>query len=146
VLASVTCGFAPTLGALVGARFVQGAAAAAVMPASMALLREAYPEARPRGRAVAVWAMGGAVASSCGPVLGGALTQVDWRLIFFLNVLVGAVALVLLARACPSVPRAVPFDALGQVTAAVAMGSAARPHEQGRCRPSLPPTRAYAST
>ncbi|OAP23411.1 Multidrug resistance protein stp [Amycolatopsis sp. M39] len=121
VLASVACGFAPALGTLVAARFVQGTAAAAVMPASMALLREAYPEARARGRAVAVWAMGGAVASSCGPVLGGALTEVDWRLIFFLNVPVGAVALVLLARARRSAPRAVPFDVPGQVTAAVAM-------------------------
>ncbi|WP_244194831.1 MFS transporter [Amycolatopsis echigonensis] len=121
VLASVACGLTPGLGALVAARFVQGAAAAAVMPASMALLREAYPEARVRGRAVAVWAMGGAVASSCGPVLGGALTQVDWRLIFFLNVPVGAVALVLLSRARRSVPRVVPFDVLGQVTAGIAM-------------------------
>ncbi len=121
VLASVACGFAPGLGTLVAARFVQGAAAAAVMPASTALLREAYPEARARGRAVAVWAMGGAVASSCGPVLGGALTAVDWRLIFFLNVPVGAVALVLLARARRSAPRAAPFDVPGQVTAAVAM-------------------------
>ncbi|WP_432876874.1 MFS transporter [Kribbella sp. CA-245084] len=121
VLASAACGFAPSLGSLIAARFVQGAAAAAVMPASMALLREAYPEARARGRAVAVWAMGGAVASSCGPVLGGALTQVDWRLIFCLNVPVGVVALVLLARARTSLPRAVPFDVLGQVTGAVAM-------------------------
>ena len=121
VLASVACGFAPSLGTLVAARFVQGAAAAAVMPASMALLREAYPEARVRGRAVAVWAMGGAVASSCGPVLGGALTQLDWRLIFFLNVPVGAVALVLLSRARRSTPRVVPFDVLGQVTAGIAM-------------------------
>ncbi|MFE5566596.1 MFS transporter [Amycolatopsis japonica] len=121
VVASVACGFAPDLAALVAARFVQGAAAAGVMPASMALLREAYPDARTRGRAIAVWAMGGAVASSCGPVLGGALTQLDWRLVFFLNVPVGAVALVLLSRARRSVPRAVPFDVLGQVTSGIAM-------------------------
>lgn len=121
VLASLGCGLAPSLGTLVAARFVQGAAAAALMPASMALLREAYPDARARGRAVAVWAMGGAVASSTGPVLGGALTQLDWRLIFFLNLPAGAIALTLLTRARRSQPRLVPFDVVGQTTGAVAM-------------------------
>lgn len=121
VLASVACGLAPSLGALVAARFVQGAAAATIMPASMALLREACPETRSRGRAVAVWAMGGAVGSSCGPVLGGALTQLDWRLIFFLNLPVGAIALTLLTRTRPSLRRLVPFDVPGQATGAMAM-------------------------
>lgn len=98
VLASVACGLAPTLGLLVAARFIQGAAAAAMMPASMALIRQAYHEQRARARAVGIWAMGGAVASSSGPVLGGVLTLIDWRLIFFINVPVGMVALLLLAR------------------------------------------------
>jgi MFS family permease len=55
----------------------------------MALIRQAFPDARARGRAVGVWAMGGAVASSSGPVLGGVLNLVDWRLIFFINVPAG---------------------------------------------------------
>jgi MFS family permease len=50
-----------------------------MMPASMALIRQAFPEAKARGRAVGVWAMGGAVASSSGPVLGGVLNLIDWR-------------------------------------------------------------------
>jgi DHA2 family methylenomycin A resistance protein-like MFS transporter len=79
VLASVGCSLAPNLPLLVAARFVQGAAAAAMMPASMALIRQAFPEAKARGRAVGVWAMGGAVASSSGPVLGGVLNLIDWR-------------------------------------------------------------------
>jgi len=120
VLASVACGLAPSLGELVAARFVQGAAAAAMMPSSMALIRQAFPEPKARGRAVGVWAMGGAVASSSGPVLGGVLNLVDWRLIFFLNVPAGAVAL--LARTQRSQPRVVPFDLVGQVTGVLAMG------------------------
>lgn len=123
VLASVACGLAPTMGALVAARFVQGSAAAAMMPASMALIRQAYPDARVRGRAVGIWAMGGAVAASSGPVLGGVLALVDWRLIFFINVPVGAVALLLLARTNRSPVRHVPFDPTGQVTGVLAMGA-----------------------
>jgi DHA2 family methylenomycin A resistance protein-like MFS transporter len=122
VLASVACGLAPSMGALVGARFVQGAAAAVMMPSSMALIGRAYPDPVERGRAVAVWALGGSVASSAGPVLGGLLTLVSWRLIFFVNVPVGVLALLRLARTQPSPHRPVPFDWAGQVTAVLAMG------------------------
>jgi MFS transporter, DHA2 family, methylenomycin A resistance protein len=120
--ASVACGLAPTIGVLVAARFVQGAAAAVMMPSSMAMIGQAYPAPVTRARAVAMWAMGGAVASSSGPVLGGFLTLVSWRLIFFVNVPVGAVALVLLARTGPSPRRPAPFDPAGQLTAVLAMG------------------------
>src|SRR4051794_38563529 len=61
VVASAACGLAPGLAALVAARFLQGAAAAVMMPSSMALLGQAYPDPVERARAVAVWAMGGAV-------------------------------------------------------------------------------------
>jgi DHA2 family methylenomycin A resistance protein-like MFS transporter len=90
VLASAGCAAAPDIVALVMARFMQGGAAAVMMPASMTLIRQAYPAAKARGRAVGVWAMGGAVASSSGPVLGGALSLIDWRLIFLINVPVGS--------------------------------------------------------
>src|SRR5207248_5236339 len=95
VAASTACGLAPSLGALVVARFVQGAAAAVMMPSSMALIGQAYPDPAKRARAVAMWAMGGAVASSSGPVMGGLLTLISWRMIFFINLPVGAVALLL---------------------------------------------------
>jgi MFS transporter, DHA2 family, methylenomycin A resistance protein len=122
VVASAACGLAPSLGALVVARFVQGAAAAVMMPASMALISHAYPDPAKRARAVALWAMGGAVASSAGPVLGGLLTMISWRMIFCINLPVGAVALLLLARTERSPHRQVPFDWVGQVTAVLAMG------------------------
>jgi EmrB/QacA subfamily drug resistance transporter len=122
VVASVACGVAPTLGLLVAARFLQGAAAAALMPASMALIRQAYHDPVARGRAVGVWAMGGAVASSAGPVLGGVLTVIDWRLIFFINVPVGAIALLLLARTGASGRSPAALDSVGQLTGVLAMG------------------------
>ncbi|HKU09887.1 MAG TPA: MFS transporter [Sinomonas sp.] len=122
VAASLACGLAPGLGALVAARFVQGAAAAVMMPASMALIGQAFPDPIRRARAVAIWAMGGAVASTSGPVLGGLLNLVSWRLIFLVNLPVGIVALILLARARRSTRREVPFDWAGQTTAVLAMG------------------------
>ena len=122
VAASAACGLAPSLGALVIARFAQGAAAAVLMPASMALIGQAYADPTRRARAVAVWAMGGAVASSSGPVLGGLLSLASWRLIFAINLPVGAAALALLAWTKRSPHRAVPFDWAGQVTAVLAMG------------------------
>jgi MFS transporter, DHA2 family, methylenomycin A resistance protein len=122
VLASAACGLAPGLGVLVAARLVQGAAAAVMMPSSMALIGQAFPDPVRRARAVAMWAMGGAVASSAGPVAGGLLTLASWRLIFFINVPAGAAALALLARTPPSPCRPAPFDWAGQVTAVLAMG------------------------
>lgn len=122
IVSSAACGVAPTISTLVAARFVQGGAAALIMPSSMALLGQAYPDPIKRGRAVAVWAMGGAVASSCGPVVGGVLTLASWRAIFFINVPVGIAALVLLAGTGASPRRQVRFDWVGQLTAVLALG------------------------
>ena len=122
VLASAACGLAPALPALVAARLVQGSAAAALMPASMTLVSHAYPDPARRARALGLWAMGGAAASTAGPLLGGVLTTVSWRLIFFVNVPTGAAALLLLARAARSPRHSVPFDWAGQIAAVAAMG------------------------
>ncbi|MEU8684797.1 MFS transporter [Streptomyces sp. NPDC048611] len=123
-LASAACGLAPGLGVLVAARLVQGAAAAVMMPASLALVRQGFPDQAKRAQAIAVWTVGGAVAVAAGPVLGGALTAtVGWRWIFFVNLPAALLALALLARvpASPRLPAR--LDVVGQVTAVVAMGS-----------------------
>ena len=123
VLASAVCGAAPNLGVLVAARLVQGAGAAMVVPASLALLRETFPDPAERAKAIALWGVSGSVGAAAGPVAGGLLTVIDWRMIFFVNLPVGAVALMLLRRA-PSSPRQeVPFDWTGQVAAVAAMGA-----------------------
>ncbi|MFH9672176.1 MFS transporter [Streptomyces sp. NPDC017405] len=121
-LASAACGLAPGLAALIGARVVQGVAAAVVLPASLALVRQAYTDPARRARAVALWAAGGSVAVALGPVAGGALTTAwDWRGIFFVNLPLGAVALVLLLRAPRSERRPAPLDLPGQATAVIAL-------------------------
>lgn len=121
LVASVACALAPTLGALIAARAVQGAAAAVMLPASMALIREAFPEARERAHALGIWAVGGAVAGAVGPILGGALTTLDWRLVFAINLPVCVVMLVMLVRVGPSARRPARFDAAGQLLALLAL-------------------------
>ncbi|MFG2130117.1 MFS transporter [Streptomyces sp. NPDC048751] len=121
-LASAACGLAPNLPALIAARTVQGLAAAVVLPASLALVRQAYPDPARRARATAVWTAGGSVAVALGPVAGGALTTAwDWRGVFFINLPLGAVALALLLRAPRSERRPAPLDLPGQATAALAL-------------------------
>ncbi|WP_217544137.1 MFS transporter [Streptomyces sp. GbtcB6] len=121
-LASAACGLAPTLPVLIGARVVQGAAAAVVLPASLSLVRHAYADPAQRAKAVALWGAGGSVALALGPVAGGALTAAwNWRGIFFINLPLGAVALLLLVRAPRSERRPAPLDLPGQLTAVVTL-------------------------
>jgi DHA2 family methylenomycin A resistance protein-like MFS transporter len=121
IAASAACGAAASLPMLVAARIVQGFGAAMITPTSLALIREAYADAAQRGRAIAYWALGGSVAAAAGPVVGGVLTQVGWRLIFFVNLPVGVAALAVLTHVAQSPRRAARFDWTGQASAVVAL-------------------------
>lgn len=122
-LASAACGFAPNLGFMIIARFLQGSAAAVMMPSSMALISYAYPDKIKRARAIAIWAVGGSIASSSGPILGGILSEMNWRLIFFINVPTAIVALWILRHTPQSSHKKEAFDWTGQITAILAMGA-----------------------
>ena len=123
VAASVACGFAPSLPVLIIARLVQGVGAAMVTPTSLSLIREAFPDARQRAHAIGMWAVGGSVAAAAGPIVGGLLAAVDWRIIFFLNVPVGIAALLALRVVAPSPRRRARFDVPGQVTAIIGLAA-----------------------
>ncbi|MEK2472490.1 MFS transporter [Streptomyces noursei] len=121
-VASLACAVSPTLGALTAARVVQGSAAAVLVPASLALIRQAFPDRVARARGIALWTLGGAVAIAAGPVLGGLLTTTwTWRAVFFLNAPAGIAACLTLLRAAPSPRHRAPFDLPGQVTAVLAL-------------------------
>lgn len=122
ILASAACGLAPSLSFLIGARVLQGIGAALLTPTCLSLIREAFHEADERAKAIAYWALGGSVAAAAGPVLGGLLTQVNWRLIFFVNLPVGLAALIALNRVAPSPKQRVRFDWTGQLTAVLGLG------------------------
>src|SRR6266576_647325 len=94
---SALCGLAPSLPALVGARVVQAAGAAVLMPASLGLLLPEFP-AQERAAAIGVLAAVGGVAAAAGPPLGGVLVEASWRLVFLVNLPVGAIAAVYGAR------------------------------------------------
>jgi len=99
-MGSVLCGLAPGVGALIAARVVQAAGAGAMVPASLSLLLAAVPPAA-RPKALGTWSALGALGAALGPVIGGALVQVDWRWVFWINVPVGLVAVWLAGRVVP---------------------------------------------
>lgn len=121
VASSAACAFANGIAFLIAARFIQGIGAAMMTPASLAMIGEAFPDPIEKARAIGVWAAGGAVASASGPLVGGALTMLSWRLIFLINLPVGAIALWLLWSVPRSPCRPSPFDWGGQLTSFVAL-------------------------
>ncbi|MFK3983373.1 MFS transporter [Micromonospora sp. NPDC050397] len=96
-VSSLACGLAPGPGVLIAARAVQGVGAAAMFATTFALLNSAYV-GRDRGTAYGIWGAVSGASAAVGPILGGLLTDgVSWRWIFFVNLPVSAVALVLCA-------------------------------------------------
>jgi DHA2 family methylenomycin A resistance protein-like MFS transporter len=97
--ASLACGAAPSAGALIAARAVQGAGAALLLPGTLAIVTHAFPEAGEQARAIGVWASIGSLALPAGPLLGGALTAAfGWRAVFLVNVPIVIAALVAAKR------------------------------------------------
>jgi EmrB/QacA subfamily drug resistance transporter len=123
--ASAWCGFAPSLAQLVAARSLQGAAAALLVPGSLALLAAAYPPER-RGRAIGTWSGATAITATLGPLLGGWLVDnASWRWVFFLNLPLAAAVLLLCRTRVPESrdPEAAPhLDGPGALLATAGLG------------------------
>lgn len=90
---SALCGAAPSVAALVAARVVQAAGAAFLLPTALALLLPEFAPAE-RPMAIGIWSAVGGVAAAAGPPVGGLLVHISWRLVFLVNLPVGAVAVV----------------------------------------------------
>ncbi|NED99178.1 DHA2 family efflux MFS transporter permease subunit [Phytoactinopolyspora halotolerans] len=121
-VASLLCGFAETPAQLIAARAAQGAGAATLTPLSLTLLAAAVPERR-RGLAIGLWSAANGAAISLGPVVGGAVASgLEWRWVFWINVPIGAIALVLARRLLTESRGAdVPVDVAGMVLISAAI-------------------------
>lgn len=121
-LASLWCGLTNSVGALIVARIVQGLGASMITPQTMAIITRIFPAER-RGRATALWGATAGVALLVGPLLGGVLIDgLNWRWIFFVNVPVGVIGLVMAARLVPRLPtHPHRFDWLGVALSGVGM-------------------------
>jgi DHA2 family methylenomycin A resistance protein-like MFS transporter len=85
--ASALCAGAPGAAVLIGARAIQGIGAAAILPSSLAIVNQLFPDDDERPQAIGVWAGLGGSALVLGPILGGLLVgPLGWRAIFWLNV------------------------------------------------------------
>src|SRR6266700_1845737 len=101
--ASAACGFAPGVGWLIGFRAVQGLGAAMLMPQTLAIVTMTFPPER-RGAAFGIWGAVAGLATIAGPTLGGLLvTAFDWRWIFFINLPIGAIVMILSVFLIPDV-------------------------------------------
>ena len=97
-LASVFCGIATSPGTLIIGRALQGIGAAFLVPGSLAIISATFDE-RERGRAIGTWSGFSAITTAIGPVSGGWLVEhVSWRAVFFLNVPLAVIVLVLSLR------------------------------------------------
>jgi EmrB/QacA subfamily drug resistance transporter len=105
-IASVACALAPSIGALVVARALQGVAGALLVPSSLAVIVNTFPQDE-RGAAIGSWTAWGAIAGVLGPLAGGELLAIgSWRLIFLINVPLVIVCVSLILYAIPrSAPR-----------------------------------------
>src|SRR5262249_10185 len=93
-LSSLACGLAPTAGFLIGARAVQGVGAAMMNPATLSIITATFPP-KERGTAIGIWAGVSALALAIGPLVGGLIVaNINWTWMFFWNVRVGVVAII----------------------------------------------------
>lgn len=126
-VSSLAGGFATDQGTLIAARAVQGLGGAFLFPATLSLVNTTFAEGHKRNRALAVWATAGAGGMVLGSLLGGVLTQAfGWEAVFYVNVPLAAVALVLaFALIAPDGARRAgrSFDLPGALTATVGMTS-----------------------
>src|SRR5271163_3163776 len=128
-VSSFLCGFAPNLTVLIVFRILQGAGGGGLQPSEQAILADTFPPAK-RGMAFAVYGMAVVLAPAIGPTLGGWITDnFDWRWIFFINIPVGIISLLLTNRLISDPPHlqgkrtGIKIDYIGLGLLALGLGS-----------------------
>jgi EmrB/QacA subfamily drug resistance transporter len=125
-VASILCAAAPTVGILIVARLLQGIGAALLVPQSLAIISATYPK-EVRGRAIGTWAAAASITTALGPPLGGFLVDLlSWRVVFWINVPLAAIAIWLTFVHVPENKdegATGPIDWLGAAIAVLAFGA-----------------------
>ena len=124
--ASVLCSVASSVEALIAFRTLQALGGSMLNPVAMSIIANTFTEPRERAQAVGVWGAVSGLSLALGPIIGGvAVTVVDWRSIFWVNVPVGLVAIALALRFIPESKAAQPrrFDPVGQLLVVALLGS-----------------------
>ena len=94
-MASVMAAFAPSAGTLIAARALLGIGGATIMPSTLSLIRNVFPDARHRATAIAIWSAGSSSGAALGPLVGGALLEhFWWGSVFLINVPVMAAVII----------------------------------------------------
>jgi EmrB/QacA subfamily drug resistance transporter len=123
-VASLLCGLASSANFLIGARVFQGVGSALMNPATLSIIAATFPP-KQRGAAIGIWAGVSAMALAIGPLVGGLLTEhAGWNWIFFINVPVGVLGIVvsrLVIRESRDTSAVQKLDLPGLVTSAVAL-------------------------
>ena len=118
-LASLVCGLAQSDGMLIASRALQGLGGAIISPAALSIVMTSFDEGAERNKALGVWGALGGSGAAVGVLAGGILTEyLSWRWIFFVNVPVGAIVLLLTPRIVPESRRddtGRRYDALGAI-------------------------------
>ena len=126
VVASVVCGLAVTTRQLITARAIQGLGAALMIPGSLGLIAATFEPAR-RGRAIGIWSACSVIMTALGPIVGGLLADAGWwRGIFYINLPIGMIALIVLSIMGPASRTERPLtrvDYLGALLAVTALAS-----------------------
>lgn len=124
--ASVWCGLSPTIHTLIAARAMQGVGAALLVPGSLALISASFPE-KTRGQAIGTWSGFTAITAAIGPLIGGWLVQhASWRWVFFLNVPIALIVILITIGRVPEVPQGNTtnrLDILGAFLATAGLGA-----------------------
>lgn len=123
---SVLCSLAPGLGWLIAFRMLQAVGGSMLNPVAMSIITNTFTDPKERARAIGVWGGVVGISMAAGPIVGGALVQsVGWRSIFWINLPVGLLALVMTARFVPEsrAPKPRRPDPVGQLLVIALLGS-----------------------
>ncbi|MET9856160.1 MFS transporter [Streptomyces sp. NPDC006450] len=123
---SVLCSLAPSLGWLIAFRMIQAVGGSMLNPVAMSIITNTFTEPRERARAIGVWGAVVGISMAAGPLIGGLLVDsVGWRSIFWINLPVGILALILTLRYIPESRADHPRrpDPVGQLLVMALLGS-----------------------